>query len=388
MHIIYSVVTCSSRTYTRLFADVKDKPAFQSQKYHRLLIEGLAAHAKVDVVANPPVNRKVLSEKILRLPKEYEGGACYRYIPAIRNPALKALCVGFGTFFRTLLLGNRKSVVIVDCLNRITALAALLAARLSGKRCIGIVTDLPEMLNGSKLYMGLADFVIRHCTNYIFLTEAMNSRLNSKEKPYVVLEGHSDITMVDCPPDPAKKKAPRIVLYAGAVGTHYGLPNLVEGFRMADLENAQLHIYGSGNYVEALEAIAREDERVFYGGMLLNTEIVAKEQEATLLVNPRPTQEEFVKYSFPSKTMEYMASGTPVMTTVLPGMPREYHPHVFLLRDETAVGIAASLKEVLALSDAELYQKGCEARKFVLEEKNNVVQARKILDMLNETQRK
>ena len=107
------------------------------------------------------------------------------------------------------------------------------------------------------------------------------------------------------------------------------------------------------------EAIAREDERVFYGGMLLNTEIVAKEQEATLLVNPRPTQEEFVKYSFPSKTMEYMASGTPVMTTVLPGMPREYHPHVFLLRDETAVGIAASLKEVLALSDAELYQKGC-----------------------------
>ena len=73
MHIIYAVTTCSDRVYQQLFSHVKVKPAFQSQKYHRLLIEGLAAGAKVDVVANPPVNRSVLSEKIVRLPREEEG---------------------------------------------------------------------------------------------------------------------------------------------------------------------------------------------------------------------------------------------------------------------------------------------------------------------------
>lgn len=383
MHIIYSVVTCSSKVYSQLFTHVKVKPAFQSQKYHRLLIEGLAANAKVDVVANPPVNRSVLSEKFVRLPREMEGGACYRYIPAIRNPVLKTLCVGLGTFFQTLTLGGRESVVIVDCLNRITALAALLAARLSGKRCIGIVTDLPEMLGGSKLYLGLANFVIRHCTGYILLTEAMNGYLNRKGKPYVVLEGHSDISMTERIPAMEKKTSPRIVFYAGAVGKPYGLPNLVEGFRMADLKDTRLHIYGPGDYVEALQSIVRKDDRVFYGGMLMNSEIVEKEQEATLLVNPRPTKEEFVKYSFPSKTMEYMASGTPVLTTVLPGMPLEYHPYVFLLEDETAEGIAAKLKEVLEASDEALFRKGCEARRFILEEKNNVIQAKKILEMLN-----
>ena len=117
--------------------------------------------------------------------------------------------------------------------------------------------------------------------------------------------------------------------------------------------------------------------------MLLNTEIVAREQEATLLVNPRPTDEEYVKYSFPSKTMEYMASGTPVLTTVLPGMPKEYHPYVYLLEDETAGGITKMLKEVLSNSDEELFRKGTEARRFVLEQKNNVIQARKILEMLS-----
>ena len=383
MHIIYAVTTCSDRTYQRLFSHVKTKPAFQSQKYHRLLIEGLAKNASVDVVANAPVNRSVLKEKFLRLPPEEEGGAHYTYLPAVRNPILKALAVGFGTFFRVLIMGDRKSAVIVDCLNRITALSALLAARLSGKECIGIVTDLPDMLSGSRFSKGLANFVIRHCTGYVLLTEAMNAYLNKKHKPYVILEGHSDITMEEKRPSMDKKTAPRTVFYAGGVSRRYGLANLVEGFRMAAPENARLHIYGPGDYVKELEAVAREDSRIFYGGMLMNSQIVEKEQEATLLVNPRPTDEEYVKYSFPSKTMEYMASGTPVLTTVLPGMPKEYHPYVYLLEDETAEGIAGMLTEVLANSDEELFRKGCEARRFVLEEKNNVIQAKKILDMLN-----
>ena len=134
--------------------------------------------------------------------------------------------------------------------------------------------------------------------------------------------------------------------------------------------------------MKELLQIAAEDDRIFYGGMLLNTEIVDKEQEATLLVNPRPTEEEYVKYSFPSKTMEYMASGTPVLTTVLPGMPKEYHPYVFLLEEETADGIAKMLKEVLSQSDEALFQKGRDARRFVLEQKNNVIQAGQILEML------
>lgn len=381
MHIVYAVTTCSDRVYKQLFEHVKVKPAFQSQKYHRLLIEGLAAHTSVDVVANPPVNRSVLKENIVRLPAETEGGAKYHYIPAIRNPILKAVCVGFGTFFQTFRLAKGESAVIVDGLNRVTSLSAVLAAKLKGKPCIGIVTDLPDMLSGSRFSKRLANFIIGSCTGYVFLTEAMNGYLNRKGKPYVILEGHSDIAMQEKQPAMEKKLQPRVCLYAGGVSRQYGLANLVEGFRMAKIPNAVLHIYGPGDYVKELEQIAAEDDRIFYGGMLLNTEIVDKELQATLLVNPRPTHEEFVKYSFPSKTMEYMASGTPVLTTVLPGMPQEYHPFVFLMEEETPEGAAKALTRVLAYSDEELFQKGMEARNFILNEKNNVIQAKKLLDM-------
>ena len=381
MHIVYAVTTCSDRVYKELFEKVKVKPAFQSQKYHRLLIEGLAAHAKVDVVANPPVNRNVLAENFRRLPREEEGGAYYQYIPAIRNPVLKLAAVGLGTFFRTFALAGKDSVVVVDGLNRVTALSALMAARLRRRPCVGIVTDLPDMLSGSRFSKGFANFVIGHCTHYVFLTEAMNGYLNAGNKPYVILEGHSDIAMKDRVPAMEKKMQPRICLYAGGVSKQYGLQMLVEGFRKADIPNARLDIYGPGDYVKELEAIAKEDPRIYYGGMLLNTQIVEKEQEATLLVNPRPTHEEFVKYSFPSKTMEYMASGTPVLTTVLPGMPREYHPYVYLIEEENEAGIAAMLTKVLENSDEALFRKGQEARAFILNEKNNVIQGKKLLDM-------
>lgn len=382
MHIVYSVSTCSDRVYAQLFADSNHKPSFQAQKYHRLIIEGLAANADVDVVAAPPVNRRTMDRAFLRLPNHKEGGANYHHLLAVRNPVLKALTMAFGTFFKTVSLADRDSVVVVDCLNRVVSLSALLAARLRGRRCVCIVTDLPDLLDKGSFGSKISNFTIRHSTDYILLTQAMADYLKICHKPYVVLEGQADITMKSREPSLSEKRHPRVVLYAGGVFRKYGADKMVAGFQMADLPNAQLHIYGPGDYVEELKRIAREDPRIIYGGMLLSSQVVEKEQQATLLINPRPTHEEFVKYSFPSKTMEYMSTGTPVLTTVLPGMPKEYHPYVYLLEEESPEGIAQKLTELFALSDEELFQKGLMARQFILEEKNNVVQGKKILNML------
>ncbi len=388
MRILYAVTTCSDKTYRRLFEKVPVKPAFQSQKYHRLLIEGLAASAKVEVIANPPVNRRVLAQSFVGLPREEEGGAVYHNLPAVRNPALKALVVGLGTFFQVLTMGGKDTAVVVDVLNRMTALSALLAARLRGRECVGIVTDLPDLLSGSRLSKSVSNFVIAHCTSYVLLTQAMNDYLNPKGKPYVILEGHADIAMAQKQPAQEKKDPGRVCLYAGGVSREYGLPELVEGFRMADIPDARLHIYGPGNYVPELQKIAAEDRRIVYGGMLLSAQVVEKEMAATLLVNPRPTHAEYVKYSFPSKTMEYMSTGTPVLTTRLPGMPEEYLPYVFLIEEETAAGVAEALKSVLEQSDEELFVKGMAARNFILTRKNNVIQGKKILSMLESERRK
>ena len=387
MHVIYAVTTCSERTYQKLFADVPSKPAFQSQKYHRLLIEGLAAHCPVDVAATLPVNRDWLKEDALRLPPEEEGGARYHYVSAYVSPLRRYLAGGWETYRMVRKLAKPDSVVFVDCLNCTTAFFAQLAARRAGCRCVGIVTDLPDMLDYSRAYRTLTNRVLARCTDYVLLTEQMNSRVNPKGRPHVILEGHADIAMADKDPAKVLKRSPRTCLYAGSVRKLYGLHTLVEGFRLAKLPDTQLVIYGPGDYVPELEKIAAEDQRIVYGGMLLSSQVVEKEMEAALLVNPRPTDEEYVQYSFPSKTMEYMASGTPVLTTTLPGMPKEYLPYVNLIREETPQGVAKALEDVLSRPPEALAEQGRQARRFVLEQRNNVVQAKKILAMLDSTER-
>ena len=119
-------------------------------------------------------------------------------------------------------------------------------------------------------------------------------------------------------------------------------------------------------------------------GVVPNSEIIKAELNASLLVNPRPTHEEFTKYSFPSKNIEYMASGTPLLTTKLPGMPEEYYPYVFLIDDETTEGYFHALAEALNKTDDELFEYGAKAKSFVLDKKNNRKQARRVIELIKQ----
>ena len=77
-----------------------------------------------------------------------------------------------------------------------------------------------------------------------------------------------------------------------------------------------------------------------------------------------------------------MASGTPALTTRIPGIPKDYEPHLYFIDEETVDGVAHALQAVFAQADEELFEKGLAAREFILNTRNNVIQAKKILDML------
>jgi glycosyltransferase involved in cell wall biosynthesis len=178
------------------------------------------------------------------------------------------------------------------------------------------------------------------------------------------------------------KAHPKVLLYAGGIHREYGIAWLTEAFLSADMPGWELHIYGDGNYREALTQIAKTHSQVKYLGLCPNQEVVEAQRRATLLVNPRPTDAEFVKYSFPSKTMECMASGTPLLTTRLPGMPGEYAPYVYFFEEESKEGFTRSLRRFLSLPEEQYFAHGKEARAFVLNEKNNEKQAGKLLEFL------
>ena len=215
MKILYVAGCVSEGAYERLYGGCKEKPAFQAQKYHRLFIEGLSAGASVEVVGYPPVEKEVAVEGVIAIPDETVGNVHYHYIRTYRHHLRRRLHVGIHSFIKCLKLLDRNSAVMIDCLNQMSGLGALLASKLRRCRCVGIITDLPEYMGGGPT-MALAEFLIRHCTDYVVLTQAMNDRVNKKGKPYVVLEGHSDITMAAREPS-LKRKARSVFACTPAV---------------------------------------------------------------------------------------------------------------------------------------------------------------------------
>lgn len=213
---------------------------------------------------------------------------------------------------------------------------------------------------------------------YVFLTETMNDVLNTKRRPYVVVEGFCDQLMSNVPNMLEKKNKKRVILYAGGLSEKYGILSLVEAVKQLDDENVELWLYGSGDMNDKLSS--EPNGRIHFWGPKSNKEVVEAELQATVLINPRPTTDEYTHYSFPSKTLEYMVSGTYTMTTKLAGIPDEYFYYCGIIEPFDTDGLLKSLKNALSLSDQELHDKGMKAKRFVLENKNNITQTKRVID--------
>ena len=388
MQILYGYSNCTDKKYRELMSENNEAVLQPDQKYHGLLIKGLSKNgAKVQCFSGLPINRAVTKRVLIYEKDENEENAHFHYYTTLNIPVLRQLMIFCSAFFNCLFAHKEKDTYsICDCLNIANAYGMLLACKIRRIPIITIVTDLPDMMSDNKFRRAINNNLFGAMDGFVFLTEQMNQRLNHKNKPYIVLEGHvdSEASKLEDTEKWEITTGKKVIIYAGSLLKLYGIQNLTEGFIKANIPDAELWIYGDGDYRKELIEIVKKNPSVVYKGVCGNQEVVEAELRAALLVNPRPSLPEYTKYSFPSKNMEYMVSGTPVLTTKLPGMPEEYYPYVFLLEDESPDGIARVLTEVMMLSKDYRIKKGQEAREFVLNNKTNILQALKIKHFLKE----
>ena len=354
---------------------------YAASKYNTLLFEGIVKNGvKTDVLSVVPINRNCYKKLFFKGYTVKKENLSVRFLSQINFPILKNIFNIFGGFCRVL-FAPKDSVIIYDVLVVSASIGALGAAKLRGFKKIGIVTDLPKFqpISNSPFMLKINDKVVAGSDAYIFLTKQMNDEVNIAKKPYLVLEGHANVDMKDKVHMPFSRDEKNII-YAGAIEKIYGIEMLCEAFVEIAAPGEYLHIYGNGDYAEELSLLAKENENIIYHGNCPNYEIVEAELGATLLVNPRPTDGEYTKFSFPSKTLEYMVSGTPVLSSRLDGIPGEYENYIFYFDENTKENLGKQMRAILDLPPEELAKKGSMARDFVLEKKNNVVQAKKIID--------
>lgn len=377
MNITYVSTLCSKKT----IKEIKDKynvtPLQSIQKYHRLICEGLVENKfNVKTISSIPIPTDK-TNKIINFINDKNNGVTYRYLPVINIKVIKQIILLFETILNIIkdIIKFKDVVFICDILNISTTIATFITCKIFRKKCIAIVTDRPiDLFKKNNIITKIQD----KFDSYIFLTEYMNKDINKKNKPYVIIEGIVD--NIDINNQIEKKYDKKVCLYAGGLYEKYGLKNLIEAFLEIKMENIELHIYGFGEMEEYIKNI--KNDKIKFWGTALNDKIMEEEKKATLLINPRFSNEEYTKYSFPSKNIEYMSSGTAVLTTRLKGIPQEYFKYTYNLSKETKEEIKEKLEAILRKTQKELNMKGKKAQDFVRKYKNKKAQTKKIIELL------
>ena len=254
-----------------------------------------------------------------------------------------------------------------------------------------IVTDLPEhydlgdasivkkflrKVQNKKIYQ-----CIKMINKFVLLTDAMKESLNVGERPYIIVEGIINEQLVEIPTSRYKNK--KIVLYTGTLHYKYGIMNLLHAFGEINDSDIELWVCGKGEAEKDIEVLMEKDARIKYLGFKNHEEILKYQRMATVLVNPRTNDGEYTKFSFPSKTMEYMASGTPVVMYRLSGMPEEYLEYLFIPNEETVQSLKETLEKVMNMDYKTLESFGKAAASFVINNKNILVQGTRIKALID-----
>lgn len=251
-----------------------------------------------------------------------------------------------------------------------------------------IVADLPDMSSLSENKSFLQKSFEKYLSNdsyskldcidfFVLLTKYMADYMKIN-KPFCVVEGiSSNIKEVE------KKETGSVktILYTGTLHKKFGILNLLKAFENISNKNYRLAICGIGDSEEIIKKASQNDSRIIFKGQLPREEILSLQKEATVLINPRQANEEFTKYSFPSKNLEYLSSGIPVIAYKLEGIPDEYDDYIFYVEDNSIESLKNKIVEVCENIE-ESDKKGKKAREFVLEKKNEVMQTKIIIDML------
>ena len=383
MNYIY-IGSSRPESITKELLDMGSTVNFAGNTLQQALLTGFAKHVKdMKVITSWGISTYPKVKRVFFPRKKVQDSVAndYVYVGAVNLPFINLISRYIRTRreLKRMLSKNEPNVVLVYEVHTPFMLAAVSLRKDIDKICL-IVPDLPEFMSAPggrlKLFLKAIDKkIINKCIakidKFVLLSDLMKERLPLEGKECILMEGifQNSQDMVF-----KSKERYRTIMYTGDM--------LLDAFQQILDPNYRLWIRGNGDMEDEIKARAKKDPRIVYFPPMEREQLLELEQKATVMVNPTPANLNFTKYFFPSKTMEYLASGTPTIMFRLGCMPKEYEPYLFYVEDNTMESLRDKLIEVCEKTQEELNAFGARAQKFVLTKKTPEVQCGRIIDML------
>jgi len=157
-----------------------------------------------------------------------------------------------------------------------------------------------------------------------------------------------------------------VVLYTGTKGPWGGVDLLLDAWQHVRHPAARLWTCGQGQH-ERLRTAASQDPRIIDYGVVSEERLKDLAEQAAVLANPRPPSYPGNRLNFPSKVLEYLGTGKPVVTTRTLSLAPEYANVLLFAADDTPAAFAAAIDRVLHWTTEERTAYRRKARQFAAE---------------------
>jgi len=315
-------------------------------------------------------------------PVELFTGISIKLVPLVNifllRDVLRALYI-YGYLFCWSLRNLRKERVILTYnLNVPPILPTLILARLTGAKIVSILYDVawPEGLTYgmiktiiTKMLIKIADSCISRLDGRIVITDSIAQHYAPKGHSLRVDGGITELVKSRLfPLVPFQSSEEVTLLFAGGLDEWNHIPMMLEMMRQYPDKKLKLWLAGNGALLNAVLEAAKTDNRIIYHGVLNHDQLFELYKKADVLLNLRNTKDPAMRYCFPSKLLEILAVGKPVITTSIAHIDEEYGPYCFVLFDETPQTLMETVQKIGAISLEERVAIGKRAREFILRE--------------------
>jgi glycosyltransferase involved in cell wall biosynthesis len=314
-------------------------------------------------------------------------------IPFVNLGALKPITAGLALFPRLLAWvwkhRHRPRVILQYNVTSPPGIVSIVAGRLTRTKVCAVVADInvpgagPVASNRlRRIEYWLQAYSLPRFDGLVVLTRRIAQDF-APNTPHILMEGGA--------PDPhpahggtasfpqRQDSDPFVVMYSGRLVALKGVPLLLSAFSRLEGHRYRLWISGDGPLRGDVERAAARDRRIRYFGLLPVHEMRERYRQATVFVNPHSAKLRSARYVFPSKLIEYLATGKPVITTCsTPEVEEEYASVSFVLTEEDPAELAGMIRRLAQMPQVQLDAMGERGRAFILGQKSWGVQGRRI----------
>jgi glycosyltransferase involved in cell wall biosynthesis len=143
------------------------------------------------------------------------------------------------------------------------------------------------------------------------------------------------------------------VIYAGALSHEYGVDLLVNAFLKVAQPTWRLLITGKGSMATSINNFSKQNHQIQYLGFLDDKEFSKVLMSADVLVSPKLSSGLTASFSFPSKIVEFLGTGLPVISTNLPTFTDDFRKHLIISRSDSLEDFGDCLRYVSSWDDEE-----------------------------------